>query len=47
MIQYKGYYIEEGIYGNGDCIVTYCGDDVWFENKNEAYIFIDEISEEA
>ena len=45
-IEYKGFYVEHNIYGRDECTVHYCGDDVWFESKEEAIEFIDYITDE-
>ena len=45
-MEYKGYYIEIGFYGEGEITVQYCGDDCWFSSIEEAKEFIDQITEE-
>lgn len=45
-MEYKGYFIEIGFYGEGEITVQYCGDDVWFKSVEEAKEFIDQITEE-
>lgn len=44
--QYKGYWIEFNLYGDGEYTVQYCGDDVIFETLEEARKFIDDLEEE-
>lgn len=43
-MNYKGYYIEFNIYGEGEFTVQFCGDDVWFPTEKEAREFIDEVA---
>lgn len=45
-IEYGGRYIEFDFYGSGEYTVQYCGDDLWFDNLEEAKAFVDEINEE-
>jgi hypothetical protein len=45
-MEYKGYYIEIGFYGEDEITVQYCGDDIWFKSIEEAKKFIDQITEE-
>ena len=45
-MEYKGYYIEIGFYGEDEITVQYCGDDIWFNSVEEAKKFIDQITEE-
>ena len=45
-MEYKGYFIEVGFYGEGEITVQYCGDDIWFKSVEEAKEFIDQITEE-
>lgn len=44
--EYKGYNIEHNFYGQNEYTVQYQGDDVWFDNKEEAMKFIDGITSE-
>lgn len=43
---YKGYDIEFNFYGQNECSVQYCGDDVIFSTEEEAKQFIDEVTED-
>ena len=43
MTEYKGYYIEYNIYGQGEYTVQYDGDDVFFKTEQEAKDFIDKL----
>ena len=45
-VRYKGYDIEYNFYNEGEYIVQYQGDDVWFKSIDEAQSFIDEITAE-
>jgi len=45
MEEYKGYYIEQNIYGHNEITVQYCGDDFIFETIEAAKAFIDSIAE--
>lgn len=40
---YKGYDISFNIYGRNEVSVQYDGDDIIFNNEEEAKIFIDEL----
>ena len=42
--EYKGYAIEFDFYGMNEYTVQYCGDDVMFNNKDEAKAFIDQVT---
>ena len=42
--EYKGYNIEYNFYNQNEYTVQYQGDDVWFDNKEAAKKFIDEIT---
>ena len=44
MTEYKGYCIEFNFYGLGEYSVQYCGDDIIFKTKEEAKVFIDDIT---
>lgn len=44
---YRGYGIEQGIYGDGDVTVQYAGDDIFFDSISAARDFIDEVSNES
>lgn len=43
MTEYKGFYIEKNIYGMGEYSVQYCGDDIIFDDVNDAKDFIDSV----
>lgn len=43
IIEYKGYYIEVGLFYNDSITVQYCGDDLIFDTIENAKKFIDEI----
>ena len=40
-ILYKGYAIDYNFYGQGEYTVQYCGDDIFFNTKEDAKKFID------
>lgn len=42
--EYKGYYIEHNFYGENEWSVQYCGDDIIFNDFNEAKDFIDSVT---
>ena len=44
--QYKGYWIEFNVYGDGEYTVFYDGDDLCFETLSEARKFIDSLEVE-
>lgn len=35
--------IEYNLYGQNEYTVQYCGDDVWFESREEAEAFVQEV----
>lgn len=41
--KYKGYDIEYNLYGKNEFTVQYCGDDYYFETKDEAEDFVDSL----
>ena len=43
MTEYKGFYIEKNLYGMGEYSVQYCGDDIIFDDVNDARDFIDSV----
>lgn len=43
IIEYKGYYIEVGLFYNDSITVQYCGDDLIFDTVEDAKLFIDSI----
>ena len=43
--EYKGYYIETDFYGQGECTVQFCGDDILFDSPEEAKEFIDSLEQ--
>ena len=43
-MEYKGFYVEYDFYGRDEYTVQYCGDEIWFESKEEAIQFIDEVT---
>lgn len=44
IFEYKGYYIEYNFYGENEWSVQYCGDDIIFNDFNEAKDFIDSVT---
>ena len=43
---YRGYTVEQNVYGRDEYTVQYCGDDFFFTDIDEAFKFIEEITEE-
>ena len=42
-VEYNGYWISRNIYGNGEYSVQYDGDDIIFDDVNDAKDFIDTV----
>ena len=42
-VEYNGYWISRNIYGSGEYSVQYCGDDIIFDDVNDAKDFIDSV----
>ena len=45
--EYKGFYIEFNFYGNNQYSIQFCGDDLIFNSKEDAYNFIDNLEKEG